>query len=318
MQTWWGPIDVDGSATFSSGGSFDVVGCASRVQTDSTPARDLIEVALVSAAHTPSCSGYAAWLGSVARLQGYVDDLLALGWDERPSEEDWSHYVCSEIEASATESFGGEGRYRAVHVLIDVSGGGYDGLFRPAPPGDDPPDFLGGDLLVPGTFVSRTYERSKHGADVLPPGTAGAWQNDDVDPLVACRGLVLQLIAEWEEDRDTWPDRDSVVLHAATHRYYHLYDADDSIELDQMALELGVLMGDWDLVDASEVDLQLTLFNQVARAPGTFPYEQLLMSTRGQTVPLQPEDRLAEFLPILWPEIPELRPPDDDESDDDR
>jgi len=316
IQTWWGPLHVDEGSSFSSGGQFEVRAFGHRVRTETSPVRDLLAVSLVSGEQPVTCSVYSAYLEEVLATQDYIDELLTLPEAERPPVQEWYPYVCQNLDGAAVEAFGGSGTYRSVELLIDVSGGGSSGLFRAAPPGDEPPDYAGGDLLVPGTFVSRVYERSRHGEGILPAGGDGAWQAEDVDPITACPGIVNQLVSEYEEGRTTYPDRDSLAMQASTHRYYHLFVAEEQVPLATGSLELAVIMQGWDQMAASGADLTATLFGRVARAPSTFPYTDLLLSTQARTVFVEPCQSLEPALPMLWPEVEQLQTDDSGDDDD--
>jgi hypothetical protein len=320
MQTWWGPLHVDEGSSFSSGGRFVVNGFGHRVRTETQPARDLLSVALVSGEQEVSCSQYASYLQEIAEVQAYIDGVLALPEAERPSVQEWYPYVCQGIDGAAVEAFGGNGSYKSVQLLIDVSGGSSSGLFRGAAPGDDPPMYAGGELLAPSTFVSRIYERSRHGDAILPEGAGGAWQRDDVNPITGCPGVINVLVSEMEEGRETYPDHSSLALQTASHRYYHLYVAEERVPMESGSLELAVIMPEWDVMAASGADLSMTLFGRVARAPEAFPYTDILVSSQGRTVPIEPCAELDETLPMIWPEVDELVPAggdDDDAADDD-
>ena len=325
LQSWWGPLDsVGGGTPFSSGGQFGVTGFGHRVITDSAPARDLLSVALVGAAEPVSCSMYASYLGEVAALQDYLEEVLASPEEERPDPTDLYAYICQGVEGAANEAFGGNGSYRAVHALLDVSDGGpSSGLFRAAPPGADGAEYPGGELLGPSLMVSRVYERSRHGQDILPEGGDGAWHATDIDPIQSCPLVLAQLIEDLEEGRDAYPDRASVVLQAGTHRYYHHYTSQEEIALEEgTPLQVAVAMGGWEQMASSGADLVATLFGRTSRAPDTFPYSQILLSTRTNPVHVEPCADLTTTLPLVWPEVEalgglDLIVGDDDDDDDD-
>ena len=218
MQTWWGPTDSgEGDSPFPPGGSFQVQGFVHRVQTDAANPRDLVEVVLVGAEQDVTCDAYRRFLDEVAELQAWVDVLLASSTDEWPTS--WVPYVCQELRGAASDAFGGGGAYRAVHVLAEVTGGvgPSDDVFRAAVPGSDEEVFGGGELLVPGSMVSRVYERSQHGDGVLPQNSGGdnaPWRRAclsqdgttecDIDPDRDCAGYLSRLVADWQEERDTY------------------------------------------------------------------------------------------------------------------
>ena len=320
LQSWWGPLDsVDGGTPFSSGGQFGVTGFGHRVITDSVPARDLLGVALVGGTETVTCSLYASYLDEVAALQDYVQEVLALPEDQQPPRQDLYAYVCQGIEGAAIEAFGGDGSYRAVHALLDVSDGGpSSGLFRPAPPGTDGVAYPGGALLVPSSVVTRVYERSRHGEEILPEGGDGAWHATDVDPIASCPLIFDQLLKDREEGRTDYPDRASVALQAGTHRYYHHYTSQEEIDLAAgTPLQVAFAMGGWEQMASSGADLVATMFGRTSRAPDTFPYSQILLSTRTSSVRVQPCADLTANLALIWPEVEALGGLDLPEGDDD-
>jgi hypothetical protein len=59
------------------------------------------------------------------------------------------------------------------------------------------------------------------------------------------------------------------------------------------------------------------VFHQVARAPDTFPYPELLLSSKGLAVPIEACADISPFMPLLWPEVDELQAGDDDDAVDD-
>ncbi|MCP4867215.1 MAG: hypothetical protein GY898_00670 [Proteobacteria bacterium] len=320
LQTWWGPLDADGGGTpFSAGGRFEVHAFGSRVLTETTPSRDLIGISLVSAAEPVSCSGYASYLDVMADTEEYVADILALPRAEQPAQ--WIQYVCQTIEGASTEAFGADGSYRALSALLDVSDGGpSSGVFRAAPPGAEPAEFAGAELLVPSTYVSRLHERSRHGEGILPAGGDGIWLTDDLDPVSGCARALATLIEEFETGRETYPDHAAIAMAASSHRYYHHYTSQEEIELEAgNGLQVAWTVPDWDSIASTGADLNVTQFGGVARAHADFPYQQMLVSSQGRTVPIEPCADLNPSLPILWPEVDELgfaAPPmgDDDDS----
>ena len=320
MQTWWGPTDSgEGDSPFPPGGSFQVQGFVHRVQMDAANPRDLVEVVLVGAEQDVTCDAYRRFLDEVAELQAWVDVLLASSTDEWPTS--WVPYVCQELRGAASDAFGGGGAYRAVHVLAEVTGGvgPSDDVFRAAVPGSDEEVFGGGELLVPGSMVSRVYERSQHGDGVLPQNSGGdnaPWRRAclsqdgttecDIDPDRDCAGYLSRLVADWQEERDTYPDRASIALQAATHRYYHHYKAQESIQIRGSDRPLGMLLPGWDQAAEAGANVELTLFAEVSRAPSIFPYRQMLLSSQAETVPLTACTELGSTVGLVWPEVPGL------------
>ena len=126
LQTWWGPLDAgEGESPFPPGGAYQVQGFVHRVETDpvitGSAARDLVEVVLVGADQDVSCDAYSRFMLEANELQQYVDEVLSLEPAARP--QSWVSYVCQELGGAARDAFGGEGVYRAVHALLDVSNG---------------------------------------------------------------------------------------------------------------------------------------------------------------------------------------------------
>ncbi len=307
MQSWWGPIDNgEGGTTFSSGEAISVVAFGARHLTDSTPSRDLLSVSLVSSPEPISCDGYAAYLGAVAEAQDYLEEVLALPAAEQPA--NWFQYVCQTVDGAAADAFGGAGSYRAVEALLDVGDGGpTNGMFRAAPYGAEPTEYAGGELLVPSSYVSRIYERSRHGDGILPDGGDGSWVGQDLNPLTGCALALSQLVEEFESGRETYPDRGALALSAATHRYYHHYTSQEEIGLAGAgSLQVGYAVPDWESMGSTGADAQVTMFGTVARAPDTFPYSQLLLSTETQSVAIEPCQPLQDTIGMIWPEVSQL------------
>lgn len=321
IQTWWGPTDPGtGESPFPPGGTFQVQGFVHRVSTSAeatgTDARDLLEVVLVGAEQDVSCDAYRRYLGDVSATQAWVDDLLSRPEADWPTQ--WLPYVCQELRGAAAEAFGDGGTYRAVHVLAEVTGGAVpaDGVFRAAEPGSDPEAFGGGELLVPGSMVTRVYERSQHGDGILPKNSGGddaPWRRAclstegttecDIDPDRDCAGYLTQLVDDWRAGRTKYPDRASVALQAASHRYYHHYKDQDVIQIRSQDRPLGMVLPAWDGVGTSDVDVELTIFSQVSRTPSIFPYQQMLISTQAATVPLTECPELGDTAGMVWPEV---------------
>jgi hypothetical protein len=323
LQSWWGPLDSEGGGTpFSAGGRFEVHAFGHRILTDTTPSRDFVGISLVGADQPVSCAMYASYLAVLTETEGYVQQILALPREDQPDQ--WIQYVCQTIEGAANEAFGANGSYRAVTALLDVSDGGpASGVFRAAPPGAEPAEFPGAELLVPSTYVSRIQERSRHGEGLLPVGGDGVWLTDDLDPVTGCARALATLIAEYESGRDTYPDHAAIVASASAHRYYHHYTSQEEIELNAgTSLQVAWTIPEWDLVASTGAELSVTLFGGVARAHEQFPYTQLLLSSQARTISVEPCAQLNDALPILWPEVEqlgfeELFGDDDDDDDDD-
>jgi len=330
LQTWWGPLDTGPEQSpFPPGGAYQVQGFVHRVSTDPAltgeAARDLVEVMLVGADQDVSCDAYTRYLLDVAEVQSYLAEVLALSPANRPP--DFRSYACQELDGAARDAFGGTGVYRAVHTLLEITGnvGPSDGVFLASPEGGSGADFEGAELLGPGSYVTRIFERSQHGEGILPEQSGGSatWQvgpERDIDPAEDCVNLLGALVEDWDTDRERYPDRASVALSAATHRYYHHYMTQETIEIKGAERPLGVVLPAWTTAAEQGADVELTLFGQVSRVPPLFPFQQVLVSTQGETVPLTPCPRLSEVAGMVWPELhglpggPMGPPPGDDDS----
>ena len=312
LQSFWGPLDSgNGQLRFDDGRAFGVTGLVHEVELrgavlESGEDRRLLEVVLVGGDLPVSCSVYSEFLRKVELQQTYIDDVFAAPADERPEQEDLVAYVCQDVGAAALEAFGNSGSYRALHALLDLADGPQDDLFRPSPlPAEG--QFFGADVLAPGHFVSRIYERSLHGEAILPDGGEGPWTDEDVDPVSSCVTVLTKLLEEREAGRTEYPDRDSIGLQAANHRYYHHDPPDEVVTLQgatQPFLNVGLTLPGWDRVAALGGNLDVTLFGRLSRAPEIFPYSELLVSSLGTPIPVEACPSLRAHLPLVWPELP--------------
>lgn len=305
VWSWWGLPEGSGSSPFQAGGLFEAQAFAHKVSVDVGVPRSFVELALVGTDQPTSCEAYSLWLQRLGDLQGYVDDVLATPSAERPANDEWIGYVCQEIDAAARDSFGGDGRYRAMHLLLEITPGDVpdSGLFRPAAPGADG-GWGGAELLVSGTHVSRTYERSRHGEDILPSTSSGTWRDQDLDPATRCEVILGGLASEWAEGREDYPDRSSVVLQAATQRYYHAHTDQEVLPTAQGEdLDIGVSAPGWSDAGTSAVTFDVTAFGAVSRVPEGFPYDRLLLSTRNHDVSAEPCPSLGRYASMVWPEL---------------
>ena len=297
MQTWWGPLDSsDGGTPFASGGSSEVRGLVHRQTTEGTP-RDVLEVVVVDA--SVSCGDYAHWLASMGALRRTLLSEL----DASDQIDALAAWTCGEIAALSTELFGGEGRYRALHLLAEAPYGVLpDGVFRAAPVGATT-EFGGAELLDPGTYVARWYERGPHGAELLPEGAdVASWASDDLDPVTSCEAAASRLMSESLDGRETYPDRDSMALQSATHRWYHHHTTQEEIGLwGGEPLAVGLTLPDWEVAATDGAVADVTVFTTVARAPDAFPYDQALLSV--QHLPLEPCPDLGEAPGVVWDEL---------------
>jgi hypothetical protein len=310
LQTYWGPDGTaGGQTTLTPGQRLAVTGLVTRLITTSEPALDLVEVVLVEAETPATCSMYAAWLDEVAALQGYAAEVLAEPAADRP--EAWENYVCQELAGAARDVFGGDGSYRALHALLNATGGGPEGdLFRPASPGDSDGSFLGGNLVASqrGRYAGRLYERSRHAEGILPSAAPTGWEARAISPLENCGGVISVLVDELEDGRTTYPDRNSLALQAATHRWYHHADARTAVGLDEGGqLPVGIVFPGWQEAATRGGALSATVFQSVARAPEEFPYEYVLLTTKGSQIEVEACTRLNEFTALVWPEVAQLQ-----------
>jgi hypothetical protein len=310
LQTYWGPDgSADGRTTLTPGEELVVTGLVTRLITTSEPQLDFVEVVLVEAETPVTCSMYGVWMEQVAALQEYAADIYALSEDQRP--EDWQSYVCQELAGAARDVFGGDGSYRALHALLNATGGGPEGdLFRPASPGDTSGLYLGGNLAASqrDRYVGRLYERGKHASGILPSSADSSWEGSDISPIDGCGGVISVLARELDEARTTYPDSNSLALQAATHRWYHHADDRSSVGLDEGGqLAVGITFPNWQEAATTDGVLSATVFQSVARAPDTFPYEYVLLTTKGRQIEVEACTRLNDFAPLVWPEVEQLR-----------
>ncbi len=310
INTYWGPDGTSaGQVSLTPGEKLAVSGLVTRLITTSDPPLDLVEVVLVEAETPVTCSMYGAWMEQVLSLQDYAVDVLALPELERP--EDWQTYLCQELAGASRDIFGGDGSYRALHALLNTTGGGPEGdLFRPASPGDTGGGFLGGNLAASqrDRYVGRLYERSRHASGILPGAADTDWMSKDVSPIDGCNGVVSVLAEELAEGRVTYPDHNALALQSATHRWYHHDDARSTVALENGGgnLPVGITFPDWQEAATSGGLVSVTVFQGVARAPDTFPYEYVLLTTKGSQVPVQACTRLNDYTALVWPEVTQL------------
>lgn len=287
---------------FAAGNSFGVRGFVHRQITDD-PQRDYLHLAFVGSDHEVTCAEYGVFLDRVADAQAWAETLLQDTNNTPP--DGWDLALCQQIRGAATEAFGSPGRYRALHALLDVTGGGpQSGIFRAAPPGIDERPFLGGDLLSAGQYATRLYERYTHGAGLLPARTPTGWEGGDPDPIDQCDGFARRLLEERLDGRTTYPDRASLALQAGNHRYYHLHKDQDSVNFGTAGdLEVGFVFPDWAIAATTGASVVPTVWGAVARAPSNFPYEEVLMSSEGRPVEVTPCPSLGDHSSLVWPEV---------------
>jgi len=332
LWTVWGPLsETEGSSsevTYSWGGSFGVNGLAHRQEVlspDST-SRDFLELVLVSGSSPVTCSIYTDYLAELQEIQQYIDAVRDDAALSPPASAEWFEYVCQEINGAALRAFGGDGSYRAVHALLLVDS-------APPPPAVFPPrktvspvtgdlterffgaetfaeSLLGNEPQQPEwTYVSRTYERSKHGAGVLPISGDEGWTDEDTDPAEACTQQLAKFIQEETEPFHTYPDTASMALQAATHRYYHQYTSQQTMPLgaNRGLVSHGLVLPRWQDAATSGEDLGMTLIGRASRGPASMPYERMVLTTQDDSLPALPCEQLSPYLPVVWPELFEDR-----------
>lgn len=307
LQSWWGPVErPDTDASFAAGGSFAAQGLVHSFTTQAVGTeRDYLGVVLVGGEDGPaSCSVYVDYLRSIQAAQEYLEEVIVA--DPRPPADEWSQYLCQSIRGASVEAFGRDGVYRAVHALLDVTGGSVaeTGIFRPASLGAEETAFPGAEVLTePGTYVGRVYERARHGDGILPSGEIPG-RDSDVDPITGCATIAQALVDELDRERADYPDRWSVALQAGTHRYYHHHTSQEEIQLDAGApLDVGITLADWATAGVGGGSGALTFFGQVARAPELFPYEQMLLSSQTTALDFESCPLLSQHVSLVWPEL---------------
>jgi len=325
LGTWWWPsLDpADTAQTGLDGGrGFPVQGFAVRQETTSDPSRNLLGVMLVGSDTAVSCAAYSGYLNSLADTQRWFDIVWPMDDPARPTNAQILGYVCQEIQSASREAFGGNGAYRALHLLLDISGGGpASGEFRAATKGAAADELGGAELLSPSTYVARLYERSVHGEGLLPArgefGNAG-----DFDPLASCPAILSSLL----DNNSHLPDPDVPALNAAAHRYYHHYESQDSLPFmraDDSEIEVVNAVWSGEYAQLAEIggNLSPTAFLEVAGAVDAFPYDKLLLSTQANRIPIEACPSLGDSFGFVWSEVPELgwstagdSPGDDDDS----
>ncbi len=307
VQSWWGPVETAGTnASFASGGTFAAGGLVHSFTTQNNGAeRDYLGVVLVGQEDGPaSCSVYVDFLRRMEAAQEYLEEVVLA--DPRPPADEWSQYLCQSIRGASVEAFGRDGAYRAVHALLDVTGGGVSesGIFRPAPLAAEETEYPGAEVLTEaGTYVGRVYERSRHGDGILPSGEVPG-RDSDVDPISGCATIAQALLDELDRGRDDYPDRWSLALQAGTHRYYHHHTSQEQIQLDAGdPLEVGITLPGWASAGVDGAPGGFTFFGQVARAPELFPYEQILLSSQSSPLEFVSCPLLSQHVGLVWPEI---------------
>lgn len=313
LASWWGPVEnADGENSYDLGGDWKIRGFAHAI---AAPERDLTEIVFAGAATPPSCASYGHWLQESSAVQRYTSEWLETPPDARPAKEDLIHYVCQRLGSAAEVAFGSDGAYRAVHLLVDASGGQPDGdVFAPAAPTLSSSEFVGAEALGPSTYVGRYYERQLHGKDILPCEVADSacWAGD-VDPIKACPVVLNQLLLEQESGRETYPDRASIGFQAAHHRYYHVARSQDAITLgSEGELPIGITLANAVATATAGGSARLTGFFSVTRVEEAFAYDEILISSRSQPLTVESCPELDGSDALIWPELGAAPAGDDD------
>ena len=300
FETWWAtPVGAD-AYSFVQGGVFWAAGMWSAVPAED--GRDLVQVAVVHAQNdTADCATYTTFLGRLQELQGVIDHAATLPESEHPERDAWVDYLCGEIDTAAREAFGGDGNFRAVHLLIDRSSGASSALYPPADGsvgfGDDDDsagdgDFPCGQLLDPDSYAVNVYERHVTGSGILPVDSDRSWQVDAVDPVDGCATLVNQLLDEPDASRGS-----ALALAAVGSRYGHAPTTMESLPLPDGELPIGVgLLPDSSAPERATIGALASVWGQ----PEAFPYAQVMFSSSEPTE-LQACEPLGDRARFLWP-----------------
>ncbi|MBJ93235.1 MAG: hypothetical protein CMP23_02035 [Rickettsiales bacterium] len=334
LHSAWGPIDVaEGSApTHLWGGSFEVSALMHRATiTRATGETDeYLEVVLVQsgAGLEVSCATYTDYLATMESLEVYVDEVEAAGPASAPPDNDWWGYVCQESHGAALRAFGGDSSYRALHSLVrldaaDLSTAPPGGQFLPRQTptaelagGDGTAErFFGAEAFADDpeigaqapewTYVSRFFERGTHGNGLLPTGVAGLWQQSDNDPVTSCPAVLAKLAEEELTPYHLYPDVASKALHASTHRYYHHIDrAAYNARLDNSELAVALTVPGWETANSAAGTLAVNVLGRASRLPEPAAFSSVLLSTRGESIPVEACPSMSPYLRTVWPELP--------------
>ena len=297
LRAWWGSFDDGGAATdFEAGPSFPVGGLIQLLPEAATGGRDLAQVVLAGADVPASCSIYAGFLAEVASIQATVDEAVV---EDPGSAGSYAGWICQEVRGAAIESFGAEGSWRAVHALLDISPGAgpTDDRFVPAVGGLEPVEPAGAlSLVEPGTFVTRAWQAGRLGDGMLSGESDGGWDEQ------SCEDRALALLQD--DPGPLLPDRRGVALAASANRYYHRWTFEPSVEQpDGSTLPVGVRLPEFRSAGSGGGNVELTVFGQLSGAPEDFDYDQVLFSSEGREIPLEPCQDLDAALDLLWPEL---------------
>jgi hypothetical protein len=308
LLTWWGPLPgADGNNHYADGRSLDVRAFTYPV---SSAVGDVLDLAFVSAPAAPSCSAYSQWWETVAEVDRYLAAWLATS-NPMEAPQDALGFACQRLRGASHEAFGGDGTFRALHLLMDATGGPPDqDLFTPARGPEDTP--LGAEVLQPGTFVGRMFERSRHGAGLLPSNVEGgeAWNRDRDPSTDECVALLYELATDHLADELPVPNASSLGSLAASHLYYHAPIEAGVLPLDRDRSN-GILLPASPTVATSGGRADFASVLSFSRTPDGYPYTRTILAT---AAPIQatPCPTLEDAAPLIWPEL--QSPSGDDDS----
>ena len=309
------------------GGSFEVTAFAHQALVTSADgtSRDFLELVLVSASSPVSCEAYTDYLASIQSVQDYIDELRAAPIEMAPPTADWHQYACQQSQGAALRAFGGDSSYRALHslALVDATTVGVEppgGLFLPRQTvnsdlGGGAVRFFGADAFADladptgqdplWTYVTRTYERSGHGRDILPAQTNKIWQADDPDPITWCPSLLGQFSDEESTPHHSYPDVAAQALQSATHRYYHRFTTQTGLAVgnDLEEVPIGITLANWSEVSTAGGDFGITVIGRASRVPDGMPYQNIVLTSRSDRLSVQPCPGLSAYLRTVWPEL---------------
>lgn len=310
VGTWWvseAQTPSDESYT-DSGFGIRMRGLATRSLAGENNDHDLLSLVLLEAPQGGSCSAYARYLTQLRDLQIWYDEVVALPADDpaRPSNAVVIGHVCQEINGAARAAFGGDGRFRALHYLMDMKDGApvSSGEFRAAALGDEAGSLQGAELLTDtdGTeFVARYYERMPHGDGILPDNEL-ALSATALDPVAACPLFFSNLV----ESGGDLPDGAVPVLQGASHRYYHGFRGQESWPIGGEDVPNALVAPTFSQLGLVGGEIRSTAIVRAAGTVDAFPYDVVMLSSRNDPVPVDACPELEEVLPFIWSEYAPL------------
>ena len=306
VGTWWvseAQTPSDESYT-DSGFGIRMRGFATRSLAGTNNDHDLLSLVLLDAPEGGSCSAYARYLTQLRDLQLWYDEITQLPMDDpaRPTNAVIIGHVCQEINGAARAAFGDDGRFRALHFLMDMKDGApvSSGEFRAASLGDEAGGLQGAELLADtdGTkFVARYYERMPHGDGILPDNDL-AQTATALDPVAACPLFFSNLV----ESGGDLPDGAVPVLQGASHRYYHGFRGQESWPIGDEDVPNALVAPTFSQLGTLGGEVQSTAIVRTAGTVDAFPYDVVMLSSRNDFVPVEACSDLEDVLPFMWPE----------------